>query len=250
MIDPSGLTIAWCAFALFCGGIIKGTLGVGTPLLTVPMMTLALPAQAAVALMAMPVVVANIWQALQAPRGHSVVRRQWPTALAILVGTWVGTRTLSTIDEKPLLLIVGVFVLSFSALQTSRHPLKLDPRWVIPAGLVFGGLAGLIGGLSSMFGPMLILYLMSVRDLDKNQFVSLISFLYLSAVIPWSVQLYLREILTPQLLFYSILGIVPVVAGMFVGGIVHRKISESRFNSLILIILIISGVTLIWRSFQ
>jgi len=55
------LVIAWCAFALFCGGLIKGTLGVGTPLLTVPLMALVLPAQMAVILMAVPVVVANVW---------------------------------------------------------------------------------------------------------------------------------------------------------------------------------------------
>ncbi|MBX2878926.1 MAG: sulfite exporter TauE/SafE family protein [Granulosicoccus sp.] len=250
MIEPSVLTIVWCAFALFCGGLIKGTLGVGTPLLTVPMMALALPAQAAIALMAMPVVVANVWQALQAPRGHNAIKRQWPTALAILGGTWIGTRTLSTIDEKPLLLIVGIFVLCFTALQNSRYQFNLTATWVTFAGVLFGGMAGIIGGLSSMFGPMMIIYLMSVRDLSKNQFVSLISFLYLSAVIPWTVQLYLRGILTPQLLFYSALGVIPVVAGMFIGGKLRGNITESRFKSLILVVLLISGVTLIWRSFQ
>ncbi|MGB1612514.1 MAG: hypothetical protein ACPHCM_03420, partial [Arenicellales bacterium] len=50
--------IVWCGFALFCGGLIKGTLGVGTPLLTVPLMALVVPAQTAVVLMAIPVVVA------------------------------------------------------------------------------------------------------------------------------------------------------------------------------------------------
>jgi len=59
--------ILWCSFALACGGLIKGTLGVGTPLLTVPLMALVLPAQSAVTLMALPVVVANLWQAFSAP---------------------------------------------------------------------------------------------------------------------------------------------------------------------------------------
>lgn len=214
------------------------------------MMTLVLPAQAAVALMAMPVVVANIWQALQAPRGHNAVKRQWPTSAALLVGTWTGTHILSTIDEKPLLLIVGIFVLCFTILQNSRYQLRIATGWVSLAGVLFGGLAGFIGGLSSMFGPMLIIYLMSVRDLDKDQFVSLLSFLYLSAVIPWALQLYFRGILTPQLLIYSTLGVIPVIAGMIIGGKLRGMLTESRFKSLILVILLISGVTLIWRSFR
>ena len=54
--------LAWCALAVACGGLIKGALGVGTPLLTVPMLAMVLPPQHAVAVMAVPVVVANLWQ--------------------------------------------------------------------------------------------------------------------------------------------------------------------------------------------
>ena len=48
------------------------TLGVGTPLLTVPMMALVLPPQMAIAIMAIPVVVANLWQFAQAERSGAV----------------------------------------------------------------------------------------------------------------------------------------------------------------------------------
>ncbi len=67
--------IAWCFFALTCGGFIKGALGVGTPLLTVPMMAQVLPLQMAIAIMAIPVVVANIWQFAQAERSTEVVKQ-------------------------------------------------------------------------------------------------------------------------------------------------------------------------------
>ena len=66
MLAEYGLWIvAWCFFALCCGGFIKGALGVGTPLLTVPMMAQVLPPQMAIAIMAVPVVVANLWQFAQ-----------------------------------------------------------------------------------------------------------------------------------------------------------------------------------------
>ena len=63
MIESMGISVlAWCALAMLCGGLIKGALGVGTPLLTVPMLAMVLPPQQAVAIMAMPVIVANLWQ--------------------------------------------------------------------------------------------------------------------------------------------------------------------------------------------
>ena len=163
----------------------------GTPLLTVPMMAQVLPPQTAIAIMAVPVVVANLWQFAQTERSSTVVARFWPTFIAILIGTWVGVKILSVIDEKTLLVLVGVAVIAFALLQGSRFRLHLPDRLVKPAGILFGGASGLIGGVSSFFGPMLITYLISIRGLAKNQFVSTISFLYVSAVVPWAIALFI-----------------------------------------------------------
>jgi len=242
--------IAWCFFALCCGGFIKGALGVGTPLLTVPMMAQVLPPQMAIAIMAIPVVVANLWQFAQAERSTAVVARFWPTFLAILVGTWVGVKILSIIDEQTLLILVGVAVIAFALLQGSRFRLHLPDALVKPAGVFFGGAAGLIGGVSSFFGPMLITYLISIRGLDKNQFVSSISFLYVSAVVPWTITLYLYGILDQRLLLYSTLATIPVTLGLLVGQRIRYSISDARFQYLIIGILMVSGISMLWRAYH
>jgi uncharacterized membrane protein YfcA len=242
--------IAWCFFALACGGFIKGALGVGTPLLTVPMMALVLPPQMAIAIMAIPVVIANLWQFSQTERSISVVNRFWPTFVAIVIGTWIGVKILSIIDEKYLLILVGVAVIAFAILQGSSYRLHLTERGVKPAGLLFGGAAGVIGGVSSFFGPMMIIYLISIRGLSKSQFVSTISFLYLSAVIPWAIALYLFGILDQSLLLYSAFACIPVTIGILIGQKIRIYISEARFKYLIIGILIVSGVSMLWRAFQ
>jgi uncharacterized protein len=240
--------IVWCAFALGCGGLIKGALGVGTPLLTVPLMALVLPVQLAVALMAIPVVMANSWQAVQADRTKTVLGRLWPAFIAVFVGTWIGVEILVSIDERALLLVVGVAVIVFALVQGSSRRLVLPNRLVKPAGVVFGLASGVIGGLSSMFGPMLILYLLSVRDLAKDQFVSSISFLYLSAVVPWTIILYIYGVLDAKTLLYSSAATVPVALGMMVGQHLRQRISEQRFQKLVLAVLLGSGGTMLWRA--
>ena len=126
------LIVAWCAFALFCGGLIKGTLGVGTPLLTVPLMALVLPAQVAVILMAMPVVVANVWQAFKAGRLHSAAVRFWPVFIAILIGTYGGVAILATIDERSLLLVVGAAVVeSLRVFQSTTNVVSDVLLWSV-----------------------------------------------------------------------------------------------------------------------
>lgn len=242
--------IAWCFFALCCGGFIKGALGVGTPLLTVPMMAQVLPPQMAIAIMAVPVVVANLWQFAQAERSRTVVARFWPTLVAILIGSLIGVKILSIIDEKALMVLVGAAVIAFALLQGSKFRLHLPDRLVKPAGVLFGGASGLIGGVSSFFGPMLITYLISIRGLSKNQFVSSISFLYVSAVVPWALTLYIFGILDQRLLLYSALATLPVTLGLLGGQRVRKHISEARFQSLIIVILVVSGASMLWRAYQ
>jgi len=244
--DP--LLIAWCAFALLCGGLIKGTLGVGTPLLTVPLMALVIPAQTAVALMAIPVVVANVWQASQAKQLGMVVSRFWPAFAAILIGTYAGVAILSAIDERSLLLIVGVVVITFTLLQASSYKLHIAAALEKPAGVAFGLASGVIGGLSSMFGPMLIIYLVSIRNLGKERFVASISFLYLACVVPWTLILIWFGVLDARLAALSASAAIPVVAGMFLGQKLRHRVSDQRFNRLVLVVLMTSGGTMLWRA--
>ena len=130
------------------------------------------------------------------------------------------------------------------------QPLHLPDHLVKPFGLLFGGASGLIGGLSSFFGPMLILYLISIRGLNKNQFVNSISFLYISAVVPWALMLYVAGMLDNQLLLVSVIAAIPVSLGLALGQRLRSRISDSRFRYLVLAILFISGGSMLWRAWQ
>ena len=144
--------IAWCALAMACGGLIKGALGVGTPLLTVPMMAMVLPPQMAVVMMAMPVIVANVWQVKDAGHPRDTLVRFWPALIALLVGTWVGVNFLKGIDERALLYFVGIAVICFTLLQGSPGKITIPAHWEKLAGVMFCTASGIIGGLSPCLG--------------------------------------------------------------------------------------------------
>ena len=99
-----------------------------------------------------------------------------------------------------------------------------------------------------MFGPMLIIYLVSIPDLDKERFVATISFLYIACVVPWTIMLLWFGILDQQLIVLSALATVPVVAGLVVGEVLRKRVSDSRFQKLILIVLLLSGAAMLWRA--
>ena len=240
--------LLWCAVALLCGGIIKGALGVGTPLLTVPLMALVLPPRLAVTIMVVPVIVANLWQALRAPRVSYVIKTFWPVFTAILVGTWLGVSIFAYLNEQALLLVVAVAVIVFAILQFSRYRFSIPPHLAKPVGAVFGLISGIVGGISSFFGPMLVIYLVSLRDKSKEEFIGAISFLYIGAVVPWACVLYYFGILSAQLLAQSSIATLPVVLGMVIGNKLRKLISEYRFQHLIALVLIGSAAVILWRA--
>ena len=99
-----------------------------------------------------------------------------------------------------------------------------------------------------MFGPMLIIYLVSIPGLDKERFVATISFLYIACVIPWMIMLLWFGILDRQLVVLSALATVPVVAGLVVGEVLRKRVSNSHFQKMVLIVLLLSGGAMIWRA--
>ena len=242
--------VAWCAVAMMLGGLIKGTLGIGTPLLTVPMMAMVLPAHMAVTMMIIPVIAANLWQVREASDARKIAARYWPAFVALFVGTWIGVKILSGIDERPLLMFVGIAVICFTLLQGSRRKILIPEPLVKAAGFIFGLCSGMIGGLSSMFGPMLVLYLVSHGGLKKNEFVGIISFLYVAAVLSWGLMLLSFGMLSKSLVLSSTLALLPLSLGLGLGRSLRNRVEERLFHRLVWIILLVSGGSMLWRAWK
>jgi len=241
------LTAAWCALALLLGGLLKGSLGVGMPLVAVPLLALVLPIPAAVALLPIPIVVANVWQALRGGYLRTSVRRFWPLLLTMTLGTAIGAKALASLEPGWLYGIVGVAVIGFSLVAYFRPTFRLtsgaERFWAPIAGLA----AGLLGGISTMFGPVLITFLTAVR-LPKDQFVACIGALYLIAAVPLTVSLIVFDVMDAERLMWSSMAVVPVGVGMILGQLIRARINERAFANGVLVVLLITGVTLLERS--
>ena len=54
--------------------------------------------------------------------------------------------------------------------------------------------------------------------------------------------------LTPDVIHYSLIGVVPVLAATIIGGKLQKRVSQSAFMKLTYLLLIASGASLIVRS--
>jgi hypothetical protein len=201
----------------------------------------------AVALNALPVLVSNLFQANRGGLLASTVRRFWPLLITLAAGTWAGATLIVVLDPRWLLGILGVIVVSFCAISHYRPGLKLPPRAERPVGAAVGLAAGVMGGISTILGPPLIIYVTSLR-LDKEAFVAALGTFFLMSGVFITLSFVERGVLDAATAPWSLACVPPVLAGMWLGRRLGRRIDQERFRRIVLIVLFVLGLNLLRRA--
>jgi len=246
-LDLGGLTLALGLLTFLVAGTVKGTLGIGLPLVAVPLLTTVLDLPTAVALMVVPVLTSNIIQALQGNRKIATLRRFLPLLLALILSTVLAAQFLSSVNLRTGSLVLGVIVVLFSLSQLIRFDFaisKSQERYLNP---VVGLIAGFLGGLSNLFGPPLIMYLVALK-LEKDDFVTTIGLLFVIASATFYTTLASVGVLTLEKATGSLVAAIPVMAGVFIGTRLRARIHQKTFEQVLMVVLVFVGLNLIRRD--
>lgn len=239
--------LLWCAFALFAAGTVKGILGIGIPVVSVSLMSLAVSVPSAVSLLPVPILLSNLWQSLSSGRVLGTLRRFAALVVAMVIGTFVGARLLIGMDHRVLLGLVGAAVLAFAVSAHFPRQLRLGPRAERWLGAPVGFLGGLLGGMTTFFGPPIIMFLFALH-LEKDEFVGTISTIYLCAAIPLAAAFGMFGIMGREAFLWSTAAAVPVFLGVLAGQWLRARISQPAFRRGLLVLLLLVGVRLIYRA--
>jgi uncharacterized protein len=157
----------------------KGILGFGVAIITVPIMSIFVEPKTAIALMSLPSMFNNfiiMWQ-WRDQDSLPLIRRISPLLIAGTIGMVFGSILLVLLRPQIIMLCLGsltiLFVLTDKLRQDWQIPPEQERYWATPAGF----LAGLLGGVSGISGPILVAYLYSLK-LDKRLFVYAMSTLF------------------------------------------------------------------------
>src|SRR5947209_3347257 len=127
MSEPSASTQLICAAAALAGGIVKGVLGMGLPMVAVPLLSMAMPVPQAIALLSVPTVSSNFWQTFEGGRFCAALQRFWTLLAALCVGIAFGTRLLVSGDPRTTQAVLGSVVIA-SALVGQFPPRLMVSR--------------------------------------------------------------------------------------------------------------------------
>jgi hypothetical protein len=177
-------------------------------------------------------------------------RVDWAEIRALLlpgaVGVVVGVLLLINLPKGPLLTGLGLFVALFGL----RNILNLHGErpvsrwWALPSGLT----GGAVGALFGTGGPPYVIYL-AHRLRDKTVLRATFSGLFM---IDGGVRLAafaIAGLLLQPHLGWAILGALPLmIFGLLGGARVHVGLTQRQMLTIIGILLLVSGVSLLWRA--
>jgi uncharacterized membrane protein YfcA len=247
-IPIDGYALALGTLAMFGGGLIKGIIGLGLPLIAIPILATMMPIPTAIALLCFPILVSNTIQVRQAQGFRRTIHRFWPLLTTLVIGMLIGAQLLVQLDEDLLSLILGLILVGFATLNIVSPDISLPPGREKPIGAVIGFVAGIIGGLSSFFGTPIVMFMVALR-LDRDTLVGAISIVYATGSVPLYGALAWYGILGPWEALISLAAIAPSLLGLFLGQQVRKRVPQEKFRLLILGMLIVIGLKFIWSSF-
>lgn len=249
LIDALGLWPAWtwCAIvaAAIFAAVAHGAIGFGFPLISTPLVALVTDVRTAVLTTLLPNLVLNLISIVRGADWAVTLRRYWPVAAYVLLGTIAGSWVLSFADLRILKLLLAALIVGHLLLTRLRGinwtRLQRFPRL---SPLVFGSLGGFFAGTVNVTVPPLLIYFSSL-ELSPVVMTQALNLSFLVGRSAQALTLALSGQLGSAMLLLSLpLSLISVLA-LVVGFALQRRIHAQTFARIVRVVLWTMAATLV-----
>ncbi|MFV5463388.1 sulfite exporter TauE/SafE family protein [Acinetobacter towneri] len=228
---------------LFCAiaAILHGMSGFGFPMLSTAAVAMLYPLSTAVALVLIPCLLLNIYM-LRGDATQSIFsslygycKKYWGLIFSALIGSYLGVSLLLILNEGYLKLAMGVLILLYVADQFRQRPLQISAS--LKNMLIFGFLAGVIGGATNAMAPFLMMYLLSTQH-SKTDIVVISNLNFIVSKLIQLAVLFpvIQQFNHIQLQVLALICLISV-AMVYVGSQIRKNISQAVFKQIVFTLL-------------
>ncbi|MCP4645006.1 MAG: sulfite exporter TauE/SafE family protein [bacterium] len=228
------------AIVMFAAGLTQGCAGFGMALVAAPFLMMVLPSAVAVPAVVTASMVNTFVVAIESRR-HISAKIIAPLFVGGFMGAQLGVHALQMIDDVPLKVGVGAFIVfaSCALLSGLRVPLGDGPWVKIPVGVV----GGFCGGSTSMGGPPVVLFLANQRTPKDIFRANLVCYFFLVNCV--SVATYsIRGMFTIDVAKVVAASMVTMLLGTYVGVKLAKHVPEKRFRQVVMSLVGVTGLIL------
>lgn len=236
---PALLAATVAVFIL--AGVVKGVVGLGLPTISMAMLALIMaPAQAA-ALLIVPSLITNLWQARPWPTLLCIFRRIAPMQAGVCAGTLAGALWLGAPSGEWASVCLGLALVAYAAWGLFGSSPPSVPRQHEGAlGAVVGVITGVITAATGVFVIPAVPYLQAL-NLGKDGLIQAMGISFTVSTVALAAGLWLNGGYSPSAAGASVLMLLPALAGMALGQWLRAKLSARTFKLCFMVSLALLG---------
>jgi len=230
---------------IFClAAFIHGSIGFGFPMVATPLLALFTDIQTAIVLTFIPTLLVNLISIVSEGNILLAARRNLSLALFAMLGSAVGTQIMLSVNSDIFKGLLGFVIIIYLLVEKTKLKLswiRLYPRL---SKLTFGVSAGLVGGLTNVMAPVLIIYSLESKH-SKIEIVQASNLCFLFGKIIQIFLFTLNDKFTLNELSTSAVMLIVSSIGLYVGIILKKKINEVVYRKIIRALLFTLAAVLI-----
>ena len=219
------------------------------PMVIISALGSVLPPETALAALIMPTLISNVWQAFRqgALAALGSLRKHAVYLLMLLPGIAIAAQFVRFIPPQMMFLAIGTVVTVFAFIQLIGWQPKLKNAGKRLASFGIGAVAGILGGLSGIWGPPTVMYLTTLET-PKHEQMRVQGVVYGLGSVVLALAHVKSGVLSGDGLRLSIAMVPPALIGLWVGFMVLDRVDQQFFRRMTLFVLVIAGLNLIRRG--
>jgi hypothetical protein len=243
------MQVTWIAVAgaFLLASYIKGTTGMGFPLIATPMVAMLVDIRTTYALLLLPNILMDVVQIARGELPWHLWRRLASLFGTTVVGVFLGTRILIAIPERAIFLaLAGVIVLYLVSVRM-RFELRLPERWEAWLGPATGLIAGVLTGVTNAIGPVGAFYVLALQ-FEKRDFVKAVASIFLVAKVSQLAAVAHWGFFTPTILQWSVALTMVALGAFWVGLKTQDRVRQETFVRILHILLFGMALFFVYRG--
>ena len=243
----SAAILAATAGAFLLAGFVKGVIGMGLPTVSVGLLGLLMTPIQAAAILVVPSLVTNIWQAAVGGGIFKLVRRMWPLLAGICMGTLFGVLLLPHDGNGRATVWLGLALAAYAVLGLVKGQFSVPRHAETWLGLLMGTATGAITVATGIFVMPGTPYLQALA-FERDKTVQALGVSFTTSTITLALALAHVGEVQRSLILPSLVALGAALVGMVLGQLVRSWIKTQTFRLCFFIGLLLLGTHLALRG--
>ena len=232
-------------FAISLGGFTKGVISFGLPLVSLPILSFVLNPKQAIFLLFFTVIAFNLREIKF--KNFESYKKVYFLSLGVFIGIIIGSILFHKIEDNLISQLIGFMIVLTAIINFTN--LKIEKKFLLNKyfSILYGLFCGLIGGITTLVGPLIAVYLVSLK-LEKEEFSELISLTIFSCLIPIYSVFFIYQPVSLNDFLISLSLVIPAVLMQKFGFKIRKILPQDIFKKIILVVLTVIGAAVIFKN--